>query len=103
MTKSYIVKLKSIEKYFKIDWYLTSIVGLEMVSEKAQATIFQQTEPSSKFDYNNVRCTEFGVLLRMKKVSSEQITVEQIEAPKQPLLTESESNELENLGIFFQN
>jgi hypothetical protein len=101
--KSYIVKLNANKKYFKVEYHITTIVNVYFVSDKKDATIFQQggdeiicQDGVSKISINKIRSSEFSFLLHRHAIKYGDITIEEIDAPIQPYLTDKELSEIKN-------
>jgi hypothetical protein len=99
--KSYIVKLNETGEYFQVEYYITTINKVAFTKNKEKATIFQDGGDETlapngvdKVSFNKMRSNEFSFFLHCKGVKSEDITVEYIDAPIQPLLTKRQQQEI---------
>lgn len=89
--KSHIVKFNKTGEYFKVDFYVTSIVKVGFTKDKKQATIFQPEADVVKADngtllIGNIKCREFSYFLCQNHITKDDVTLEYLDAPVQPLL-----------------
>ena len=99
--KSYIVKLNETGEYFQVEYYITTISKVAFTKSKKKATIFQQSGDETlapngvdKISFNKIRSTEFSFFLYCKGIKASDITVEELDAPIQPLLTKGQIREM---------
>ena len=95
--KSYIVKLNETGRYFKVEYEITTIRQVSLVGDKRKATIFQdsgnETIAPNGIDiisWNKIRSKEFSLYLYFKGIKSDDITIEELDAKEQPLLTKNQ-------------
>lgn len=100
--KSYIVKLNETGEYFQVEYYVTTINKVDFTKNKKKATIFQQGGDETiapngidKVSFNKIRSTEFSFFLHRKGIKATDITIEEVEAPEQPLMTKQQIREME--------
>ena len=99
--KSYIVKLNETGEYFQVEYYVTTISKVAFTKNKKKATIFQQGGDETlapngldKISFNKIRSTEFSFFLYQIGIKANDITVEEMDAPIQPLLTKAQQREI---------
>ncbi len=99
--KSYIVKLNETGEYFQVEYYITTISKVAFTKNKKKATIFQQGGDETiapngidKISFNKIRSTEFSFFLHQRGIKANDITVEELDAPIQPLLTKRQQREI---------
>jgi hypothetical protein len=99
--KSYIVKLNETGEYFQVEYYIITINKVAFTKDKKKATIFQQggdeiLAPNGvdKISFNKIRSNEFSFFLHCKGIKANDITIEELDAPIQPLLTKKQQREI---------
>ena len=99
--KSYIVKLNETDEYFQVEYYVTTISKVAFTKNKKKATIFQQGEDETiapngidKISFNKIRSIEFSFFLHQRGIRANDITLEELDAPIQPLLTKNQQREI---------
>ena len=99
--KSYRVKLNETSEYFQVEYYITTIIKVAFTKNKKKATIFQQGGDETiapngidKISFNKIRSNEFSFVLHQNGIKANDITVEELDAPIQPLLTKSQQREI---------
>lgn len=90
--RSLIVKLNQTNEYFIASFGIyDSIEHVAFTKDKKKATIFQpesniiENDKGHKLQLGNIRYKEFAIFLTMKGLKSEDITVEEFDAPEQPI------------------
>lgn len=95
--KSYIVKLNETGKYFQVGYFLTDIISMSFTKKKKNATIFEKFSEDNiagKLSVSKMRNQEFSYFLYSKGLKPNDITLEEIDTPAQPLFSKKQLKEI---------
>lgn len=98
--KSYIVKLNEPNEYFQVAFSpLNTIEDIKFVKSEKDATLFQndahihKNERGMELSLGKIRTSEFSYFLYRRGIEKKDITVEEIDAPEQSLMTKKQKRE----------
>lgn len=97
MNKPFIVKLNERDEYFRVEYYLTTIINITFTKSKKKATVFQDggdeiiaPNGKDKISLNKVRLTQFSLFLYLQGVTKDEITSEEVQSLPDPLFSKSQ-------------
>lgn len=100
MDKPFIVKLNESDKYFQVEYYLTTIINITFTKHKKRATVFQDagneiTFPNgkNKISVNKERLKQLAFILHNKGITKDQITKEEVCRQPTPFFSDAQIKE----------
>ncbi len=90
--KSIRVKLKKEKKYFRVDYNFYNNIEAVWLVNKKNATLFQPEAhviegKGGKMKIGEIRCSAFSLYLLRAQISKNDIELEELEAPEQPIFS----------------
>lgn len=110
MNKPFIVKLNESKSYFRVEYYLTTIINIKFTKSKKKATVFQDggdevlaLNGKNKISVNKERLKEFSLLLFLKGLTKDAITVEEVKRSPEPFFSKNQISKNHNFITTLKN